>query len=91
MAPSCATKTSEKSIVGNLVGTYPGLVELMALADRGLAHLATRKYRWKDEYGELGIDGSLVTQDGVFGWLGLPEALFRSHSERRHLSKEATP
>ena len=28
--------TSEKTIVGNLVGTYPELVELMALADRGL-------------------------------------------------------
>ena len=28
--------TSEKTIVGNLVGTYAELVELMALADRGL-------------------------------------------------------
>ncbi len=37
--------TSEKTIVGNLVGTYPELVELMALADRGLVHLATREYR----------------------------------------------
>jgi NAD+-dependent secondary alcohol dehydrogenase Adh1 len=36
---------SEKTIVGNLVGTYPELVELMALADRGLVHLATREYR----------------------------------------------
>ena len=27
---------SEKTIVGNLVGTYPELVELMALADRGI-------------------------------------------------------
>jgi len=35
---------SEKSIVGNLVGTYPDLVELMALADRGLVKLATREY-----------------------------------------------
>ncbi len=39
---------SEKSIVGNLVGTYPDLVELMALADRGLVKLATREYRLND-------------------------------------------
>jgi NAD+-dependent secondary alcohol dehydrogenase Adh1 len=36
---------SEKTIVGNLVGTYPELVELMALADRGLVKLATKEYR----------------------------------------------
>ncbi len=36
---------SEKSIVGNLVGTYPDLVELMSLADRGLVKLATKEYR----------------------------------------------
>jgi NAD+-dependent secondary alcohol dehydrogenase Adh1 len=36
---------SEKTIVGNLVGTYPDLVELMALADRDLVTLATREYR----------------------------------------------
>jgi NAD+-dependent secondary alcohol dehydrogenase Adh1 len=36
---------TEKTIVGNLVGTYPDLVELMALADRGLVKLATREYR----------------------------------------------
>ncbi len=36
---------SEKTIVGNLVGTYPELVELMALADRGIVKLATREYR----------------------------------------------
>src|SRR5579863_7343006 len=37
--------TTEKTIVGNLVGTYPDLVELMALADRGLVNLATREYK----------------------------------------------
>ncbi len=37
--------TSEKSIIGNLVGTYPELVELMELADRGLVHLATKEYK----------------------------------------------
>jgi NAD+-dependent secondary alcohol dehydrogenase Adh1 len=35
---------SEKTIVGNLVGTYSDLVELMALAERGLVKLATREY-----------------------------------------------
>ena len=39
---------SEKSIVGNLVGTYPDLVELMALAERGLVKLATKEYRLAD-------------------------------------------
>jgi NAD+-dependent secondary alcohol dehydrogenase Adh1 len=46
--PTLDMVTSEKSIVGNLVGTYPELVELMALADRGLVHLATREYKLKD-------------------------------------------
>ena len=46
--PAIDMITSEKSIVGNLVGTYSELVELMALADRGLVHLATREYRLKD-------------------------------------------
>jgi len=39
---------SEKSIVGNLVGSYPDLVELMALADRGLVKLATKEYLLAD-------------------------------------------
>jgi NAD+-dependent secondary alcohol dehydrogenase Adh1 len=43
--PTIDMITSEKTIVGNLVGTYPELVELMALADRGLVNLATREYR----------------------------------------------
>jgi NAD+-dependent secondary alcohol dehydrogenase Adh1 len=43
--PTMDMIVSEKSIVGNLVGTYPDLVELMALADRGLVKLATREYR----------------------------------------------
>lgn len=44
-APTMDLITSEKTIVGNLVGTYPDLVELMALADRGRVKLATREYR----------------------------------------------
>lgn len=43
--PTIDMITSEKTIIGNLVGTYPELVELMALADRGLVHLATKEYR----------------------------------------------
>jgi NAD+-dependent secondary alcohol dehydrogenase Adh1 len=43
--PTIDMIVSEKTIVGNLVGTYPELVELMALADRGLVQLATREYR----------------------------------------------
>ncbi len=43
--PTIDMITTEKTIVGNLVGTYPELVELMALADRGLVNLATREYR----------------------------------------------
>ena len=46
--PTIDMVTSEKSIVGNLVGTYPELVELMALADRGLVRLKTREYKLKD-------------------------------------------
>src|SRR6266702_3126585 len=46
--PTIDMITSEKTIVGNLVGTYPELVELMALADRGLVHLTTREFRLKD-------------------------------------------
>ena len=42
--PTIDMITSEKSIVGNLVGTYAELVELMALADRGLVELHTKEY-----------------------------------------------
>nr|WP_294556405.1 NAD(P)-dependent alcohol dehydrogenase [uncultured Rhodopila sp.] len=43
--PTIDMITTEKTIVGNLVGTYPELVELMALADRGLVTLSTKEYR----------------------------------------------
>jgi len=43
--PALDMIVSEKTIVGNLVGTYPELVELMALADRGLVKLDTHEYR----------------------------------------------
>src|SRR6202051_1790037 len=43
--PTIDMITSEKTIVGNLVGTYAELVELMALADRGLVKLHTKEYR----------------------------------------------
>lgn len=37
--------TSEKRIIGNLVGNYSELVELMELAQRGKVHLATKYYK----------------------------------------------
>jgi NAD+-dependent secondary alcohol dehydrogenase Adh1 len=43
--PTMDLIVSEKSIVGNLVGTYSDLVELMALAERGRVKLATKEYR----------------------------------------------
>jgi NAD+-dependent secondary alcohol dehydrogenase Adh1 len=46
--PTMDMIVSEKTIVGNLVGTYAELVELMALADRGLVKLATAEYRLAD-------------------------------------------
>ena len=39
---------SERNIIGNLVGTWAELTELMALADRGLVHLATAEYKLAD-------------------------------------------
>ena len=46
--PTIDMITSEKRIIGNLVGTYPELVELMALADQGKVELATAEYRLSD-------------------------------------------
>lgn len=46
--PTIDMIVSEKTIVGNLVGTYSELVELMALADRGLVSLATKEYSLSD-------------------------------------------
>jgi NAD+-dependent secondary alcohol dehydrogenase Adh1 len=43
--PTIDMITTEKTIVGNLVGTYAELVELMALADRGRVKLHTKEYR----------------------------------------------
>ena len=37
--------TTEKRIIGNLVGNYTELVELMELANRGKVHLATQYYK----------------------------------------------
>ncbi len=39
---------TERNIIGNLVGTWAELTELMALADRGLVELATKHYALKD-------------------------------------------
>ena len=39
---------SEKNIIGNLVGTYADLMELMNLAQQGKVHLATAEYKFDD-------------------------------------------
>lgn len=46
--PTVDMVISEKNIIGNLVGTFAELVELMALADRGLVNLATVEYGLAD-------------------------------------------
>ena len=43
--PTINMITTEKTIVGNLVGTYAELTELMSLADRGRVHLKTKEYK----------------------------------------------
>lgn len=39
---------TERNIIGNLVGTWAELNELMSLADRGKVHLAVQEYRLED-------------------------------------------
>ncbi|MBP0582835.1 NAD(P)-dependent alcohol dehydrogenase [Labrys sp. LIt4] len=46
--PTVDMVITEKNIIGNLVGTWAELVELMALADRGLVELTTVEYRLAD-------------------------------------------
>ncbi|HBD23433.1 MAG TPA: D-arabinose dehydrogenase [Oceanospirillaceae bacterium] len=46
--PTIDMIASEKRIIGNLVGTYSELVELMSLADRGLVDLHTVHYSLAD-------------------------------------------
>ena len=46
--PTVDMVITEKNIIGNLVGTWAELVELMALADRGLVNLATVEYSLAD-------------------------------------------
>ncbi|MDN5926059.1 MAG: NAD(P)-dependent alcohol dehydrogenase [Hyphomicrobiales bacterium] len=46
--PTVDMVITEKNIIGNLVGTWAELVELMALADRGLVELTTAEYRLAD-------------------------------------------
>lgn len=46
--PTIDLVITEKNIIGNLVGTWAELVELMALAERGLIKLATVEYKLAD-------------------------------------------
>jgi NAD+-dependent secondary alcohol dehydrogenase Adh1 len=43
--PTVDMVITERNIIGNLVGTWAELVELMALADRGLIELTTKEYK----------------------------------------------
>lgn len=56
--PTIQLIVTEKTIVGNLVGTYAELTELMALADRGLVKLATKGYRLSEADHALGALGA---------------------------------
>ncbi|WP_374383793.1 NAD(P)-dependent alcohol dehydrogenase [Dongia sp.] len=46
--PTVDMVITERNIIGNLVGTWAELTELMALADRGLVELATAEYKLAD-------------------------------------------
>ena len=46
--PTVQMVITEKNIIGNLVGTWAELTELMALADRGLVELAIAEYKLAD-------------------------------------------
>ncbi|MFT3973400.1 MAG: zinc-binding dehydrogenase [Amaricoccus sp.] len=48
VVPTVDMVITEKNIIGNLVGTWAELVELMALADRGLVNLTTVDYSLAD-------------------------------------------
>ena len=39
--------TTEKNIIGNLVGTWAELTELMSLADKGQVNLASKNTAWQ--------------------------------------------
>jgi NAD+-dependent secondary alcohol dehydrogenase Adh1 len=46
--PTVDLVITEKNIIGNLVGTWAELTELMELANRGLVNLETREYKLSD-------------------------------------------
>ena len=46
--PTVDLVITEKNIIGNLVGTWAELTELMELAHRGLVDLTTKEYALKD-------------------------------------------
>jgi NAD+-dependent secondary alcohol dehydrogenase Adh1 len=46
--PTVDLVITEKNIIGNLVGTWAELTELMELANRGLVDLTTKEYALKD-------------------------------------------
>jgi len=48
VVPTVDMVITEKNIIGNLVGTWTELTELMELAHRGLVHLETLEFRLQD-------------------------------------------
>ena len=46
--PAADLIITERNIIGNLVGTWAELAELMALADRGLVELTIQEYKLSD-------------------------------------------
>jgi NAD+-dependent secondary alcohol dehydrogenase Adh1 len=58
--------TTEKNIIGNLVGTWAELTELMALADSGKVDLATQEYSLENANSALqDLNNGLVKGRGV--------------------------
>jgi NAD+-dependent secondary alcohol dehydrogenase Adh1 len=46
--PTIDVISTERNVIGNLVGSYNDLCDLMALAARGAVNLHTQKYRLDD-------------------------------------------
>jgi len=70
---------------GAVLLNQPGRNE--ALFVKGAGAGAVNALAWSGDGSRLAFG----TQEGVFGWLGLPQALFRSRSQTQHSSTETTP
>ena len=70
---------------GTVLLCQPGIQEGIYI--KGSGGGAVNALAWSGDGSRL----ALGTQGGVFGWLTLPKALFRSSDTTRHSSKELTP